>query len=75
MRKKTRQIKLGRIKIGGTAPVSIQSMATTDTADIPVTIRQIRSLEKVGCEIVRVAVKDMDSAQAIAKEIIITLSD
>ena len=65
-RKKTRQIFLGSVRIGGDAPVSIQSMTKTDTRDIPRTVRQIRRLEKAGCEIVRVAVVDEEAARAIA---------
>src|SRR3989338_5381941 len=61
----TRQIRVGGIKIGGGAPVSIQSMTKTDTRDIPGTVRQIKELEKAGCEIIRVAVKDFEAAEAI----------
>jgi (E)-4-hydroxy-3-methylbut-2-enyl-diphosphate synthase len=64
-RKRTRQVKLGSVKIGGGAPVSIQSMANTDTKDISSTVKQIILLEKAGCEIIRVAVKDRESAAAI----------
>ena len=61
----TEQIRVGNIKIGGGAPVSIQSMAKTDTRDIPATIKQIRELERSGCEIIRVAIKDFEAAKAI----------
>ncbi len=64
-RKNTRQIKVGHIKIGGNAPVSIQSMAKTDTRDVKATVNQIKELEKAGCEIIRVAVLDFEAAQAI----------
>ena len=57
-RRKTRQIRVGRVKIGGDAPVSVQSMTSTDTRDVPATIAQIRQLEEVGCEVIRVAVPD-----------------
>ena len=67
MIRKPIQIKLARVKIGGGAPVSIQSMTNTDTKDIKKTISQIKSLEKVGCEIIWVAVKDAESAKAISK--------
>ena len=67
MIRKSIQIKLGDVKIGKGAPVSIQSMTNTDTKDIKKTINQIKSLEKAGCEIIRVAVKDTDSAEAISK--------
>ncbi|MGA2463651.1 MAG: flavodoxin-dependent (E)-4-hydroxy-3-methylbut-2-enyl-diphosphate synthase [Thermodesulfobacteriota bacterium] len=66
-RKKTREISIGPIKIGGDAPISVQSMTKTDTRDIRRTIRQIRRLEEAGCEIVRVAVVDEEAARAIAE--------
>jgi len=61
----TTQIKVGNIKIGGGAPVSVQSMTKTDTRDVSGTARQIRELEKTGCEIIRVAIKDFEAAEAI----------
>jgi (E)-4-hydroxy-3-methylbut-2-enyl-diphosphate synthase len=64
-RRKTRQIKVGGVKIGGAAPIYVQSMTTTDTSDVRATIAQIRSLEKAGCEIVRVAIKDLEDAFAV----------
>ncbi len=64
-RKKTRQVKVGGVRIGGNAPISIQSMTKSDTRDIPKTIKEIGALEKAGCEIVRVAVKDKEAAEAI----------
>ncbi len=64
-RHNTRQIKIGKVSIGGNSPVAIQSMTKTDTKDIDSTVRQIILLEKSGCEIVRSAVKDIDSAKAI----------
>ncbi len=67
-RRKTRLINIGGIKIGGGLPIVIQSMAKTATKDAAATIRQIKSLKKAGCEIVRVAVKDMADAKAV-KEI------
>ncbi len=66
-RRKTRQISLGSVKIGGDAPISVQSMTKTDTRDTRRTIAQIRRLEKVGCEIVRVAVVDEEAAHALAE--------
>ena len=66
-RRKTRQIKIGSVKIGAGAPVSVQSMTKTDTEDIKATVEQIKRLEKCGCEITRVAVKDNASACAIKK--------
>jgi len=64
-RRKTRQIVVGNVKIGGGAPISIQSMAKTDTRDVKKTISQIKDLQEAGCQIVRVAVKDIDAAKAI----------
>jgi (E)-4-hydroxy-3-methylbut-2-enyl-diphosphate synthase len=66
-RRKTRQISIGSVKIGGDAPISIQSMTKTDTRDVQKTIQQIRQLEKAGCEVVRVAVVDEEAAHAIAE--------
>jgi len=66
-RRKTRQISVGGVKVGGDAPVVVQSMTTTDTSDIDTTVAQIHELEKVGCEIVRVAVPEQKSAEALAK--------
>ncbi len=65
-RKPTRQIRVGSVKIGGMAPVAVQSMTNTFTQDIPATVAQIHRLEAAGCEIVRVAVPDMASAEAIS---------
>lgn len=67
VRKKTRQISVGSVKIGGDAPISIQSMTKTDTRDVRRTIHQIRRLEEAGCEIVRVAVVDEEAAGAIGR--------
>jgi (E)-4-hydroxy-3-methylbut-2-enyl-diphosphate synthase len=66
-RRKTRQIRVGRVKIGGDAPVSVQSMTSTDTRDVVATVAQIRQLEEVGCEVIRVAVPDMEAAAALPK--------
>ena len=57
-RRKTRQIRIGDVLIGGGAPISVQSMTKTDTRDVRATVAQIRRLEKAGCEIVRLAVPD-----------------
>jgi (E)-4-hydroxy-3-methylbut-2-enyl-diphosphate synthase len=64
-RKKTRQIHVGNIAIGNGNPVSVQSMTKTDTRDVEATVAQIRSLEEVGCEIIRLAVPDIEAAQAL----------
>lgn len=66
-RRKTRQISVGKVKIGGDAPVSVQSMCSTDTRDVPGTIEQIRRLEAVGCELIRVAVPDEEAADALPR--------
>jgi (E)-4-hydroxy-3-methylbut-2-enyl-diphosphate synthase len=65
-RRKTHQIKVGKVKIGGLAPISVQSMTNTATEDVAATVSQIRRLEKAGCEIVRVAVPHKTAAGAIA---------
>jgi (E)-4-hydroxy-3-methylbut-2-enyl-diphosphate synthase len=65
-RKKTRQVKVGNVMIGGLAPVSVQSMTNTYTQDIAATVSQIEQLEAAGCEIVRVAVPDEEAAAAIS---------
>lgn len=64
-RKVTRQVIVGGVGIGGDAPVSVQSMTNTLTADVDATVGQIRRLEAAGCDIVRVAVPDEDAARAI----------
>ena len=66
-RRKTRQIHVGGIPIGGDAPIVVQSMTTTNTCDIQSTIEQIHQLENAGCEIVRVAVPTEEDAQALPK--------
>ncbi len=65
IRRKTRVIRIGNIFIGGNNPIAIQSMTKTKTADIEKTIRQIKELENIGCEIVRLAVKDSRDAKAL----------
>lgn len=64
-RRQTRQIRLGGVPIGGDAPISVQSMTNTDTRDPEQTIGQISRLEAAGCEIIRVAVPDRESAAAV----------
>lgn len=66
-RKKTRSVKVGKVIIGGNNLISVQSMCSTDTRDVKSTVRQIRELEEAGCEIIRVAVPDMEAAQALGK--------
>ena len=62
-RKKTRQIHIGPVAIGGGAPISVQSMTNTKTTDTEATLAQIRALAAAGCDIVRLAVPDMDAAR------------
>ena len=66
-RRKTKKIKAGNIFIGGDASISVQSMAKTDTRNVKATVKQIKKLEKMGCEIIRVAVPDMKAAQALGQ--------
>ena len=68
IRTSTRQINVGNVKIGGQNKVVIQSMTNTKTKDVKATVKQIKELEKVGCEIVRVAILELEDAKAI-KEI------
>ncbi len=65
-RRKTRQIKVGNVLIGGGAPVIVQTMTNTDTRDVNATVSQIKRLEAAGCEIVRVAVPDAEAASALS---------
>ncbi len=68
MRRTTRTVDVGGVKIGGGNPISIQSMCNTDTRDVKSTVEQIKKLEDAGCEIIRVAVPDIEAAEAV-KEI------
>ena len=61
----SKQIMVGKVPVGGGAPVTVQSMCNTRTDDVASTVRQIRDLEAAGCEIVRVAVPDMAAARAV----------
>lgn len=75
-RRQTRQIQLGKVKIGGDAPITVQSMTKTDTRDVRATVQQIWDLEAAGCEIVRCAVPVREAAEqlgAIKKKIRIPL--
>lgn len=65
-RKETRRIHVGKVAVGGDSPVAVQSMCNTDTRDVEATVRQIRELQDVGCDIIRVAVINMDAAKAIS---------
>lgn len=63
----TRQINVGGVKIGGGAPVAIQSMLNTKTTDVAASLEQIAALQDAGCQIVRLAVPNMESARAFAE--------
>ena len=65
MRRKTRQIHVGDVLIGGDAPIAVQSMTTMYTRDVDATVAQIERLEEVGCELVRVAVPEQVDAEAL----------
>jgi (E)-4-hydroxy-3-methylbut-2-enyl-diphosphate synthase len=67
MKKTTRQIQIGNVKIGGGAPCSVQSMCSTDTRDTAATLAQINRLADAGCELVRCAVLDMEAAEALGR--------
>ena len=67
MNSRTRAVKVGGVQIGGGAPVTVQSMTTTDTRDVDATVAQIHALEEAGCDIVRVAVPDLEAAKAISR--------
>lgn len=66
-RAETRPVRIGSVQVGGGAPISVQSMTNTDTRDVEATLAQIRRLAAAGCEIVRVAVPDMEAAKAFAR--------
>ena len=63
-RRKTRQIMVGDVAVGGDAPISVQSMTNTDTCDVAATVAQIKQLEDACADIVRVSVPTMDAAEA-----------
>ena len=67
LRRKTRTVMVRDVAIGSDAPISVQSMTKTDTADVNATVRQIRQLERCGCDIIRVAVLNKNAALAIGK--------
>lgn len=64
-RRKSKQISIGNVKIGGNAPISVQSMCNTDTRDVETTLNQIHELAAKGCELVRLAVLNQEAADAI----------
>ena len=67
MRRKTRKVYYGNVAVGGGAPVTVQSMTNTKTADVEATVKQIRDLSAAGCEIIRVAVPDMEAAKKLGE--------
>src|SRR5687767_11447912 len=68
-RRKTKPVFVGDVQFGGDAPIVVQSMTCTDTADVESTVAQIHELAEVGCEVVRIAVPDQEAANAL-KEIV-----
>ncbi|MBQ7320597.1 MAG: flavodoxin-dependent (E)-4-hydroxy-3-methylbut-2-enyl-diphosphate synthase [Clostridia bacterium] len=65
IRRKTHQVCAGQVRIGGDAPIVIQSMTNTDTRDAAATMAQIRALEAAGCDVVRITVPDLESAETV----------
>lgn len=66
IRRKTREVKIGNVRVGGNAPIAIQSMTNTDTHDKEATFKQIRALEVAGCDIVRITVPDIEAADTVS---------
>ncbi len=66
-RRPSRRIQVGKVAVGGDAPISVQSMCTTLTADVNATLQQIAELTAAGCDIVRVACPSQDDADALAE--------
>lgn len=67
MRRRSRPVSIGGVTVGGGAPVVVQSMTKTDTRDVKATLDQIAELAELGCRIIRLAVPDMEAAQALAE--------
>lgn len=67
LRRKTRQVTVGDVKIGGDAPITVQSMTSTKTEDVESTVGQIKRLEQSGCDIVRVTVPNTEAADALSR--------
>ena len=67
-RRKTKQIQVGSVKIGGDAPISVQSMTIPHPSDVRGTLEQIQRLEEAGCELIRVAVPDNEAADTDYKK-------
>ena len=68
LRNETKEISIGKVKIGGTNPIAIQSMTNTKTEDVAATVAQVHALEKAGCEIIRCAVPTMEAAAVRSRE-------
>jgi (E)-4-hydroxy-3-methylbut-2-enyl-diphosphate synthase len=66
-RRKTRQVRIGEVPLGGDAPIVVQSMCDTDTKDVEATVAQIQALEEAGCELIRVAAPTKAAARAIGR--------
>jgi (E)-4-hydroxy-3-methylbut-2-enyl-diphosphate synthase len=64
-RRQTKPVRIGDVQVGGDAPVVVQSMTATDTADVESTLKQVHELAEIGCEIVRIAVPDKEAAAAL----------
>jgi (E)-4-hydroxy-3-methylbut-2-enyl-diphosphate synthase len=64
-RRRSRQINIGDVKVGGDAPIAVQSMTSTDTANVEATVRQVQELAEAGCDVVRIAVPDKEAAAAL----------
>src|SRR5215470_6539757 len=67
LRRKALAVRIGRVTVGGTAPIVVQSMTNTDTADIEGTAQQIKALARAGSELVRITVNEAAAAAAVAK--------
>ncbi|MEN8189469.1 MAG: flavodoxin-dependent (E)-4-hydroxy-3-methylbut-2-enyl-diphosphate synthase [Thermodesulfobacteriota bacterium] len=67
LRRQTRKIHVGDVAVGGNSPITVQSMTNTDTRDVESTLAQVHRLEEAGCEIIRVAVLDMEAAEALTR--------
>jgi (E)-4-hydroxy-3-methylbut-2-enyl-diphosphate synthase len=67
VRRKTRQVTIGGVRVGGNAPISVQTMTKTKTSDVDATVAQIKTAADAGCDIVRVTVNDKEAADAIGE--------
>ncbi len=67
IRRQSRSIQVGSVQVGGDAPISVQSMTNTNTRDVESTLAQVRALEQVGADIVRISIPDMEAAEAFGE--------